>query len=62
MFPSPIYGVSFKQIEEKEKIVKELLGFRPLYTGLVSNIVNVIKKIDWFVNSFRPLYTGLVSN
>ena len=36
-FPSPIYGASFKQKEKFEKWAAECDGFRPLYTGLVSN-------------------------
>ena len=36
-------------------------GFRPLYTGLVSNPLDE-KNTKTFKGSFRPLYTGLVSN
>ena len=36
-FPSPIYGASFKQVVKYiEKVAR--ISFRPLYTGLVSNL------------------------
>ena len=36
LFPSPIYGASFK-LYLIFLSLKDLLRFRPLYTGLVSN-------------------------
>ena len=59
LFPSPIYGASFKlYYPEITKINHK--SFRPLYTGLVSNSVEfTIEDQDL---GFRPLYTGLVSN
>ena len=35
-FPSPIYGASFK-LKNIFYVLVSIIGFRPLYTGLVSN-------------------------
>ena len=60
-FPSPIYGASFKQIYQTEYEQLFSACFRPLYTGLVSNLSKK-KKSKTSIKCFRPLYTGLVSN
>ena len=41
-FPSPIYGVSFKQINRGYEHNPMRSCFRPLYTGLVSNCLILI--------------------
>ena len=61
MFPSPIYGASFKLNAIPAGPPDMSLSFRPLYTGLVSNTINDIDN-DYSLSCFRPLYTGLVSN
>ena len=63
LFPSPIYGVSFKlaYMLYRFDYMREN-SFRPLYTGLVSNYEKLIQGRLWHYVCFRPLYTGLVSN
>ena len=51
MFPSPIYGASFKQFEGSIKEFAGLNSFRPLYTGLVSNPVPWNPRRYWAENA-----------
>ena len=61
VFPSPIYGASFK-LEDVIEHLPRYASFRPLYTGLVSNNGLVSTNMVVVYEGFRPLYTGLVSN
>ena len=45
-----------------EYVEQGIYGFRPLYTGLVSNMKYQEQLVRKLFVSFRPLYTGLVSN
>ena len=56
-FPSPIYGASFKQAVQMPGIFQSIDGFRPLYTGLVSNSMLDLKEFCSLYERFpSPIY------